>query len=407
MPLLPVDEALATILAGATALPSEIVSLHQSADRILANDLAAKRTQPPFAASAMDGYAVRHDDLGSVSTELTVVGSAGAGHPYDGAIGQGECIRIFTGAPVPDDADTIIIQEDTDRDSESAPVVTILQAAKKGAYVRPAGLDFQTGETLLVQGRALDPAALSLAAAMNHAKVSVVRRPRVAIVATGDELLPPGSRVGAGQIIASNAYGVAALVQKHGGEAIDLGIVRDTDAAHKMAFEEAIKQQADVLVTLGGASVGEHDLVQKVLLAMGAEIGFWRIAMRPGKPLLFGTLPSGEGAMRFLGLPGNPVSSLVCSLIFLQPLITTLAGRAYDAATQTCILGRDLKANDRRQDYLRASLSTNDAGRTTATAFDLQDSSVLSLMARADCLIIRPPNAPAAVAGDCCNILRV
>ncbi len=404
-PLLPVEDALAAILHNTKPLASETVPLASAANRVLAGDLAALRTQPPFAASAMDGYAVRHADILNAPVTLNVVGNAGAGHPWAGEIGKGECIRIFTGAPVPDSADTIIIQENTETPEEGT--VRILEATEKGKFIRKAGLDFEQGALLLHKGDILSPSALSLSAAMNHAELSVIRKPKVAIIATGDELLPPGSDVGPGKIIASNAYGVAALVEKNGGIALDLGIVGDTEEAHAAAFNQANRQEADILVTLGGASVGEHDLVQKVLIDLGAEIGFWRIAMRPGKPLLFGNLPCETGKMRFLGLPGNPVSSLVCSLIFLQPLITALAGRDYKAQMEACILGSDLKANDLRQDYLRATLTTGPDGREVATAFDLQDSSVLSLMAKSDCLIIRPPFASEAKAGDECLVLRL
>ncbi len=405
MALLPVDEALASILDGAGPLKGENVAIGEAANRVLAKDLIALRTQPPFAASAMDGYAVRHVDIGKVPASLAVVGAAGAGHPFDGTIGEGECIRIFTGAPVPEGVDTIVIQENTETPEDGK--VRILETTTRGKYVRPAGLDFSKGETLLKAGAILSPASLSLAAAMNHAEVPVVGKPRVAIVATGDELLPPGSEIGPGQIIASNSFGVAALVEKHGGIALDLGIVGDSEEAHAKAFDEAIRLEADVLITLGGASVGEHDLVQKVLLEKGAEIGFWRIAMRPGKPLMFGRLPHKSGSMRFLGLPGNPVSSLVCSLIFLQPLLAALAGRDGTNQLEKCLLGGDLKENDLRQDYLRGELSTDDNGREIATAFAVQDSSVLSLMSKSDCLIIRPPHAPAAKAGDECMIIRL
>lgn len=405
-PLLPVNDALAAILNDANPLCSENVLLADAAFRVLAQDLQALRTQPPFSASAMDGYAVRHADLESIPISLNVVGEAGAGHPYNGEITTGECIRIFTGAPVPDSADTIIIQENTAKPGDGSKRISILQAEPLGKFIRKKGLDFTTGETLLKAGTVLDPSSLSLAAAMNHASVPVVRKPKVAIIATGDELLLPGSEVGPGQIIASNSFGVAAIVAQAGGIALDLGIVNDTIEAHEAAFNQAVRRDADILVTLGGASVGEHDLVHKVLLDMGAEIDFWRIAMRPGKPLMFGSLPHENGAMRFIGLPGNPVSSLVCSTLFLLPLVSALAGQNFDQLTETCILGSDLPKNDQRQDYLRASFSHNANGFVVATPFKAQDSSMLSLMAKADCLIIRPPFAPAAQAGEECEFVR-
>ncbi len=407
MSLLPVKDALAAILNNAIPLAGEDVDLSDAANRVLASDLVALRTQPPFSASAMDGYAVRHEDLMHIPVTLDVVGESGAGHPFDGEIKAGECIRIFTGAPLPDSADTIIIQENTERREDQQDRVKILQSAPQGKFVRPKGLDFNEGEVLLKCGSALGPSQLSLAAAMNHASICVVQRPRIAIVATGDELLLPGSQLGPGEIIASNSFGVAALVSAAGGNALDLGIVGDNVKAHRAAFDEAIRQGADILVTLGGASVGEHDLVQKVLLDMGAELDFWRIAMRPGKPLMYGTLPHQNGTMRFLGLPGNPVSSLVCSHLFLQPLVAALAGRDHHNAVDKAVLGKSLPANDQRQDYLRASLTTGNNGEEIATAFDKQDSSMLSLMASADCLIIRPPFANAASKGDECAIVRL
>ena len=318
MSLLPVEDALAAILEGTGPLGAETIAIGAAAGRVLAGDLAALRTQPPFAASAMDGYAVRHQDVETVPADLKMIGTAGAGRPFAGRIEAGECTRIFTGAPVPDGADAIVIQENT-QTSPGSEVITVLETAPKGKFIRKAGRDFTEGQVLLEAGKVLDPASLSLAAAMNHAEIPVVRKPKVAIVATGDELLPPGSETGPGQIIASNGYGVAALVEQAGGEALDLGIIADEEAAQAKAFKHATALGADILVTLGGASVGEHDLVQKVLLSIGAEIGFWRIAMRPGKPLMFGRLPGNGNEPRFLGLPGNPVSSLVCSHIFLRP----------------------------------------------------------------------------------------
>ncbi len=407
MALLPVDDALTAILKDANPLSGEDVVLAEAAFRVLSQDLQALRTQPPFSASAMDGYAVRYADLENIPIYLNVVGEAGAGHPFDGEIADGECIRIFTGAPVPESADTIIIQENTEAVGGAQKRVRILQTEARGKFIRKQGLDFTNGETLLKSGTVLDPASLSLTAAMNHAIVPVVRKPIVAIIATGDELLPPGSEIGPGQIIASNSFGVAALVQSAGGIALDLGIVSDTLEDHAAAFMEAMIQHADILVTLGGASVGEHDLVQKTLYNFGAKPDFWRIAMRPGKPLMFGSLPHQAGSMRFLGLPGNPVSSLVCSHLFLRPLITALAGRAQSDQIDTCILGTSLPENDQRQDYLRASISINADGQEVATSFNRQDSSMLSLMAQSDCLIIRPPFASAANEGDECKIVRL
>ena len=399
MSLIPVEEALARIVEGAGPLGTEWVKLPASLKRVLAEDLASKRTQPPFAASAMDGYAVRGDDVAQVPATLKIVGEAPAGKPFAGTIGRGEAVRIFTGAPVPDGADSIVIQEDTKRDGDQ---VTVLEPASPGAYVRPAGLDFNEGDVLLKAGRRLLPRHLALAAAMNHATIPVRRRPRVGVLATGDELVEPGAEPGPGQIVSSNSAGISALVSRAGGEAVDLGIARDEAEALAIGIRAARDQDADILVTLGGASVGDHDLVMQALQAEGLTLGFWRIAMRPGKPLMFGRL----GRMRVLGLPGNPVSAMVCGLIFLKPLIGALLGLdASENAPATALLGSPVPENDRRQDYLRASLARNEQGRWVANPFGAQDSSMLALLAKADCLIVRPPHAPALDAGVPVDIL--
>jgi len=399
MSLIAVEEALARILDGAAPLGEERVALPAAAGRVLAEDLAASRGQPPFAASAMDGYAVRGADLGKPPARLKIIGEVPAGAVFSGKVGPGEAARIFTGAPLPRGADTVVIQENTERDGDT---VTVMDAAALGANVRPAGLDFREGDVLLNAGLRLEPRHLALAAAMNHARLPVRRRPRVGVLATGDELVAPGTEPGPGQIVSSNSAGIAALVTRAGGEAVDLGIARDEAAALAAGIGAARKKGVDVLVTLGGASVGDHDLVMRALEAEGLKLDFWRVAMRPGKPLMFGRL----AGMRVLGLPGNPVSAIVCGLIFLKPLIAALLG--LDAAADgpaTALLGAEVAANDRRQDYLRAGLQRNEQGQWVATPFGQQDSSMLALLARADCLIVRPPHAPALKAGASVEIL--
>ncbi|MDP2121381.1 MAG: molybdopterin molybdotransferase MoeA, partial [Hoeflea sp.] len=307
MALMPVEEALERILSGAAPRGApEMLALADCFDRVLARDLAALRTHPPFAASAMDGYAVRAAEAveGAV---LAVQGESAAGHGFDGALEPGSAIRIFTGAPVPQGADTIIIQEMTERLDDGS--VRINEAAVLGRHIRKAGVDFETGQVGLEAGRLLDAGAITFAAAMNHSELPVARRPRVAVLATGDELRLPGQSLGPGQIIASNTFGVAALARGAGGRVIDLGIAADRMEALDAALDSAIAQDADVLVTIGGASVGDHDLVQKAMMARGMALDFWKIAMRPGKPLMSGRL----GAMQVIGLPGNPASSLVCA----------------------------------------------------------------------------------------------
>jgi len=403
MALTPVADALAGILAGASPIRErETVPLDRAEGRTLAADVAALRTQPPFPASAMDGFAVRAADIATVPARLALIGTSAAGHAFTGTVGPGQCVRIFTGAPVPAGADAILIQENARAEGN---MVEALSPVTAGRFVRQAGLDFREGEVLLRAGRRLGPSAVALAAAMGHATLPVVRRPRVAILATDDELVRPGEPTGPDQIVASNTYAVAAIAERAGAEALDLGIARDDLPALTAAIDAARDAGADVLVTLGGASVGDHDLVQRALAARGWELGFWRIAMRPGKPLMHGRL----GAMTVLGLPGNPVSSIVCSLIFLVPLVRALSGDpdAGAVATQPARLGVDLPANDERQDYLRARLSAGEDGTLVATPFPRQDSSMLRLMAEAEALVVRAPHAPAARAGDPCRIIRL
>jgi molybdopterin molybdotransferase len=399
MALMPVADAQSRLLADVRPLPVETVPVSEAAGRVLAADLSALRTQPPFAASAMDGWALRAADL-SPGASLAIVGEAAAGHGYGGTLGPGEAARIFTGAPVPDGADTVVVQENARREGDR---VIIAEPAAAGANIRRAGLDFAEGHTALAAGRRLTARDVGLAAAMNHAALPVRRKPVVAILATGDELVPPGAQAGADQIVASNQIALAALVRDLGGEPIELGIAPDRLETIRARIRAGIDAGADVVALLGGASVGDHDYTRAALEAEGMALDVWKIAMRPGKPLMFGRV----GDVHALGLPGNPVSSLVCGLLFLAPLLRALQG-APDVlpVEETARLGRDLPANDQRQDYLRARLST-DGDLPVATPFDLQDSSVLSLLAAADALVIRPPFAPAAPAGSPVRIIRL
>ncbi|MEW6631967.1 MAG: gephyrin-like molybdotransferase Glp [Pseudomonadota bacterium] len=400
MALVPVAEALLRLLDGATALPGESVALADAAGRVLAGPLVALRTQPPFNASAMDGYAARSADMASLPARLSVIGMAPAGRGFAGIVGKGEAVRIFTGAPVPEGADTIVIQENV-RDLGGAGI-EVTEPTAAGRNIRRAGLDFERGDVVLEKGRLLDPAALSLAASANHASLDVVRRPLVAIIATGDELLPPGSELGPDQIISSNAYGVAAAAQSVGARALDLGIAADRQEAIAALVRKAVVAGADVIVTLGGASVGDHDLIHDVLTGEGMTLDFWKIAMRPGKPLMFGRL----GDIRCIGLPGNPVASLVCSQLFLKPLLARLGGRAHRQDIRAARLGAAMQANDLRQDYVRAVVR-EDTGTLVATPFGIQDSSMLRMLADANGLIVREPFAQAADAGAECSVLML
>ena len=398
---MPVSEALAAVLAGAEPLPEETVALDNAYHRVLARDVAARRTQPPQAMSAMDGYAVRSPDASGVGTRLKIIGEVAAGRPFGGRVGAGEAVRIFTGGVIPQGADTVVIQEDTLVDGDH---VTITEAARAGRHIRPAGIDFWEGDVLLAKGALLSDRDLSLAAGMNYPELAVHRRPKVALLATGDELVMPGTTPGPGQIVYSNGYALRALARAEGAETVDLGIAADTIAATTRGIRGARDSDADILITTGGASVGDHDLVKRSLEAEGVTMAFWQIAMRPGKPMMHGRL----GAMRVIGLPGNPVSSYVCGLLFLVPLIRKLSGRTIiHHVHETALLGRDVVANDLREDYLRARIEVRADGVAVATPVDHQDSSLLGNLAAARALVIRAPFAPAARAGSPCQILRL
>jgi len=401
--LVPAAQALAIVLDGAAPLEHELVPLASAHGRVLASDLAALRTQPPFRASAMDGYALRGADAQTAPVTLGIIGEAAAGHPFAGSVGNGEAVRIFTGAPVPDGADTVQMQENTSRDGDR---VTILKPVATGHSVRAAGLDFKTGDTLLKAGDVLDPQRLSLAASMNHPAVPVWRRPRIALAATGDELRLPGETTGPGEIIASNTFGLAALIAWTGGELHDLGILADKPASLDTAFRNALDSGADVIVTTGGASVGDHDLVKPAFERLGARFAFTKIAMRPGKPLIFGTLEHGGRTVRCLGIAGNPVSSLIAGYVFLRPLVAALGGYPPAAAAPIdAVLGCDLPANGDREDHMRAGARRLSAGTLEVTPFAIQDSSMLGALARADAILVRPPFAPPARKGDPCRAL--
>jgi molybdopterin molybdotransferase len=399
--LMPVADALAAILAGAEPLPEEMVALDAAFRRVLARDLAALRTQPPRAMSAMDGYAVRAADAGHAGARLRVIGEVAAGRPFEGKVGPGDAVRIFTGGVIPEGADAIVIQEDAAVHGDN---IEIKEAAPPGRHIRRAGIDFKKGDVLLARGARLTDRDLSLAAGMNHPQLPVRRRPEVAILATGDELVMPGSTPGPGQIVYSNGYALRALARHEGAETLDLGIAADTLEATTAGIRRARDSGADILVTTGGASVGDHDLVKRSLEAEGVAMAFWKIAMRPGKPMMHGRL----GAMRVIGLPGNPVSSYVCGFLFLVPLIRALSGRAViHHARERAVLGRDVAANDLREDYLRARLEARADGTLVATPVDHQDSSLLGNLGKAQALVIRPPFAPKASAGSPCDILRL
>ena len=400
MALMPVADAMAAVLAGADALPEEMVALEAACHRVLARDIASRRTQPPEPMSAMDGYAVRAADA-VIGARLRVIGEVAAGRPFDRMLATGEALRIFTGGVVPDGADAIVIQEDTARDGDT---VIIHEAASVARHIRAAGIDFSAGDVLLRAGQRLTDRDLSLAAGMNHPELPVRRRPLVAVLATGDELVLPGVVPGPGQIVLSNGFALRALARAEGADVVDLGIAKDTLEDTTAAIRRAIEIGADILVTTGGASVGDHDHVKQALEDAGVTLAFWRIAMRPGKPMMNGQ----RGAMRVVGLPGNPVSSYVCGFLFMVPLIRALLGRSdVNHAIEKAVLGRDLPANDQREDYMRAALTPGDNGAVIATAVIKQDSSLLGNLAAAQGLLIRRPFAPAAHQGALCEFIRL
>ena len=401
--MIAVTEARARILAAIPAnRPVETIALGEACGRTLATDLAAKRTQPPVAMSAMDGYAVRATDTANPLVRLKQIGESTAGCGFKGVVGREETVRIFTGAPVPNGSDAVLIQENARLEDG---VVIPLETVASGKNIRAAGIDFSAGDILFNGGMRLTPANIGLAAAMNYAEVMVVKPPRIAILATGNELVPPGAEPLPDQIIASNSFAINALVRNAGGEPRDLGIARDETVSLDQSIDAARQIGADVLVTIGGASVGDYDLVGPLLRKHGMEVDFWKIAMRPGKPLMHGKL----GDMTVLGLPGNPVAAIITGLIFLRPLVRALCGDKEAASDQNeaAILGKPLRANDGRQDFLRAALQKGEMSLPVAMPFDVQDSSLLSVFAKSQCLVVREPHAPAAEAGDHCRIMRL
>jgi molybdopterin molybdotransferase len=401
MALLPVAEALEKILTGVEALPVVEMPLSAALGRVLARDLAARRTQPPAAVSAMDGYAVRGADVAKAPAMLDVIAEVAAGRPFAGKIGPGQATRIFTGGVMPKGADTVVIQENTTHDGGR---VTVKSVTETGRNVRREGIDFRAGDKLLTKGTRLTDRDLMLAAAMNYPTVPVHRAPRVAVLGTGDELVMPGTEPGPGEIVYSNGFALAALARSAGADVEELGVSRDTIPSIAQKIRAARDHGADVLLISGGASVGDHDLVQRALTQENLKLSFWRIAMRPGRPMMHGVLDG----MQVLGVPGNPVSSYVCSFLFLVPLLRKLSGRTDLMHPQfNAKLGRDLRENDERADYLRATLDKGADGELTATPIMAQDSSLMANLSKADCLLIREPHAPAAATGSPCVILKL
>ena len=392
--MISVDEAVQRITRVFAPLPSETVALTDAFSRVLARDVTAPLDHPPAPMSAMDGYAVRADDA-RVGAELAVIGDAPAGRPFAGRVGAGQAVRIFTGGVVPEGADAVVIQEDV---IAQDAIVRVKEAPPSGEHVRERGLDFRAGDVLLERGRRISSRDIALLASADFAQVEVTRKPRVAIVATGDELTRPGEPRAPGGIVASSTYAVQAMVKDWGGDAFDLGIM--PDRTENFAQLPAQTRSMDLIITLGGASVGDHDLIQSALKPHGFVLDFWKIAMRPGKPLIFGRL----NATPLIGLPGNPVSAMVCAILFVQPVLSAMLGAPYTSPVRTARLASALKANGKRQGYLRARLSVSE-GVLIAEPFKQQDSSMQKVFARADALIIRRVHAAPAAAGDEVEVL--
>ena len=386
--LISIEEALARLFALCPVLAAETVDLRAAAGRVLAAPVLARLTQPPFAASAMDGYAIRERDhrAGAV---LTVVGESAAGRGFGGAVTDGNAVRIFTGAPVPEGAERVVLQEDVTREGAR---ITLGNRLESGANIRPAGQDFREGDRIEAPRR-LRPADLGLIAAMNQSQVQVARRPVVALIATGDELVMPGEVPGPDQIVASNSFALAAMAEAEGAEVRLLPIARDSEESLRNLL--TLAADADLIVTIGGASVGDHDLVGKVAGDMGLERAFWKIAMRPGKPLMAGRI---AGSV-LLGLPGNPVSSIVCGHLFMLPMLRAMQGLPQGPAPRaTARLAEDLPANGPREHYMRATLDRTCA-MPVIRPFDRQDSALLSILTRADALLVRPAGDGPVAAG--------
>jgi len=395
--LIPVADARQRLVESLKPLAMESISLMEAVGRVLAEDVVARVTHPPADVSAMDGYAVRSADVTQTPTTLSVVGESAAGHPWRGTVQPGQAVRIFTGAHIPAGADAVVIQENT---TLNGTTVAIQESSPPNRHVRSAGQDFRTGDVVLRASRRLTARDIGLAGAANAAHVRVYRRPRVGVLSTGDEIAMPGETLGLHQIVSANGPAICAFVRARGGIDIHLGVVRDEAAALRTALNRA--EPLDMLVTSGGVSVGDHDLMKRALSTDDFALAFHKIAMRPGKPLLFGHLKG----LPIMGLPGNPVSAMVCAILFLGPALERLQGLPGAAPSLTpARLGADMKPNDSREDYVRATLTRASDGSFVATPFAKQDSGMLSTLAQSDALIVRAPQAPAAKAGESVSML--
>lgn len=396
--MISVEEAQTLVRDGVTPLGTETIALSEALGRVLAEAPAARIAHPARTVSAMDGYAVRAADVPSVPTTLSVIGESAAGHPFERDVGTGQAVRIFTGAQVPVGADTVVIQEDVDRNGDEI----LIRDFEAGRHIRLKGGDFSEGDPLLTAPLRLGPRHIGLLSAGDRPWLQVYRRPRVAILSTGDEIVLPGEPRSDAQIVSANGPALAAFVRAHGGDPIHLGVIKDDEDALKAVADAA--RDCDMIVSSGGVSVGDRDLVRKAFGDAGLEVGFHKITMRPGKPLMFGHLDDTP----MLGLPGNPVSALVCALLFLGPALDRLQGLPGEPPkAQPAILGADLKPNGGRQDYMRAILSSDPDGIMTVIPIFAQDSSMIGALANSDALIVRPIGAPEAKTGEAVPVLAL
>jgi len=381
--MIPVNEAVQRITKSLSVIGNEVVHLSESCGRVLAEDISARISQPPFDVSSMDGYAVRHEDINSTPFPLKIIGSVPAGSKFDSQVNKNETVQVFTGSRIPIGADTVVIQENVNVVQNDA---VVLRPPKKGQFIRNAGLDFKRGQVGLKAGQILSPRAIGYAASMNHPWLCVRRKPSVGILSTGNEIVMPGEPLGENQVVSSNSHALMASVEGFGGKPFCIGIASDQIDKLQSMVDHA--EGADILITTGGASVGKYDLVQSALKELGLELDFWQIAMRPGKPLIYGSL----GSTHFIGLPGNPVSALVCALIFVRPAILGLLGAQNSELpiVEVPTLS-SLEENDEREDYLRAMFEKDKNGNLAVFPYGYQDSSMISVFADADALIVRPP----------------
>lgn len=396
MALLPVPEALETILNSTRQLKTETISIHNALGRVTAEDIRSNLTQPPFAASAMDGYAVHFEDI---DRPLTLIGESQAGQSFSGTVKVGQTVRIFTGAPLPKGADTIIMQENTSRDGDQ---ITIAECRAKGINIRAAGEDFKNGDVLVDKATKITARQIAVITAGNVARIKVYKKPKVAILSTGDELLDVGSEIGPDKIVNSNVPLFMALVEENGGIPINLGTARDT--LDDLKAKIAMVKDVDIFVSIGGVSAGDYDIIQDVLKDAGLKVDFWKVAMQPGKPIVYGDY----NGIHYYGMPGNPSSAYVCFVNFMLPAMNKMQGLSeFGYSSSHAILDHDVKKGSGRMNFMRAIYRENKDGTKSVTSEFSQSSARLKTMSDANCLLVRDVNAPEVKSGDLLKIILI